>query len=376
MNLNLKKTYIILSIVFFYNFKPMAQSIEENIVANPGFELYAGTPIGWFYKGDHFTDIMKYWYSPTSASPDIFGPKVHVPAKWAEKGFGNQTARSGSSMVGITVYGCNDGKPHCREYVQIQLSEPLVKGQKYYVEFWVSHLEKSLAINQLAIYFSEEAIRQQTDELLAYTPQVISSSVVFAADNSWKKISAEFVADKEASYLTIGNFNTDEQTIVKAIHPEPLKYAYYYLDDVLLQKKPPIINVPIQKDDLSVMPLVKGQLVTLKNIFFDFNKSELLPRSFIELNKLLVILKEHPGMKIEIHGHTDSYGDDDYNLELSLKRSKAVVDYLLQNGISTDQVGYVGFGETRPIADNNDEDGRQLNRRVDFLVVEKDKFTN
>ena len=72
----------------------------ENIVPNPGFERYSRTPIGWFYNGKHFTDIMKYWDSATSASPDVFGPKVRVPATWAEKGFGKQKPHDGESMAG------------------------------------------------------------------------------------------------------------------------------------------------------------------------------------------------------------------------------------------------------------------------------------
>ncbi|MEZ4983234.1 MAG: hypothetical protein R2769_16930, partial [Saprospiraceae bacterium] len=106
----------------------------ENIVPNGGFEQYAATPIGWFYKGQHFTNVMKFWSSPTAASPDIFGPKVRVPAHWADKGFGKMKPHGGESMVGLTLYGCDDGKPHCREYIQIQLKEPLVPSQGYYFE--------------------------------------------------------------------------------------------------------------------------------------------------------------------------------------------------------------------------------------------------
>jgi len=82
--------------------------VRENIIPNASFEKYASTPIGWFYKGQHFTTVMKYWKAPTGASPDIFGPKVRVPAQWAEKGFGKQGAHSGVSMSGITAYGFLD----------------------------------------------------------------------------------------------------------------------------------------------------------------------------------------------------------------------------------------------------------------------------
>ena len=66
------------------------QPILQNIVPNPGFERYANAPIGWAYKGSYFGEVMKYWFSATTASPDVYGPNVKVPADWADKGFGDQ----------------------------------------------------------------------------------------------------------------------------------------------------------------------------------------------------------------------------------------------------------------------------------------------
>jgi len=125
-----------------------------NIVPNPGFERFDNAPIGWSYKGSYVGEVVKYWFSATTASPDVYGPGVHVPQDWAEKGFGKQKPHSGKSMAGLTLFGCTNGKPHCREYVEIQLAEPLVIGQAYHVEFWVTHLEKSLQINNLGAYFT------------------------------------------------------------------------------------------------------------------------------------------------------------------------------------------------------------------------------
>ena len=68
----------------------------DNLVPNPGFEIFDGFPIGWYYKGSDFDAVMKYWTSPTTASPDAYGPRVRVPTSWAEKGFGKQTPHSGA----------------------------------------------------------------------------------------------------------------------------------------------------------------------------------------------------------------------------------------------------------------------------------------
>lgn len=341
----------------------------DNIVPNPGFETYSATPIGWFYKGQHFTDVMKYWDSPTAASPDVFGPKVRVPAHWAAKGFGKQTPHRGESMVGITGYGCEEGKPHCREYVQIQLKEPLVIGQGYYAEFFVSHLPRSIQIDGIGMFFSTNKIKVKTDALLDFEPQVAAEGILSAPEHRWIKVSGTFIADTEAEYLTIGNFHTDSLTAKRVPFNNCLNYAYYYIDDVVLRKTDPFVKVPVKEDDLCCISVEEGKIIQLRNIFFDTDKAELLPRSFVELKKLLKLMQDNPGMVIEIRGHTDSMGEDNYNIYLSRKRAKAVVAFLNENGISKSRTRYKGFGNTDPIATNQSEEGRQLNRRVEFLII-------
>lgn len=361
--------YILISV---FAFSQSSSEVEiQNIVPNPGFEQYSAPPIGWFYKGRHFTNVIQYWSAATAASPDVFGPRVRVPAHWAEKDFGKQKARSGSSMAGITVYGCDEGKPHCREYVQIQLSEPLVIDQNYYAEFWVSHLPRSLQINNLGMYFSEYRSDLKTDELLAFPPQINADHIVDASNNNWVKISGSFKAKTEASYIIIGNFSPDSLTLAQEACDENFKFAYYYLDDVFVKKEKPILPVPIKEDDLTRIDMKKGQVIRLKNIFFETDKAELLPRSYIELRKLLKIMQNNPKMVIQINGHTDIRGDNTYNLDLSQRRARAVVEFLNKNKISPERTKYKGFGSDQPIASNNTEKGRQLNRRVEFLILQK-----
>lgn len=348
-----------------------ANIIKENIVPNPGFEKFASPAIGWFYKGAHYTTVMKYWNAPTGASPDIFGPKVRVPNQWAEKGFGDQAAHGGNNMSGITVFGCENGKPHCREYIQIQLKEPLVPNQEYYAEFWVSHLPRSLRVNNLGMYFSTKKINTRTTETLEVAPQVVATEIVEVNGQQWTRISGNFKATKEAEHLTIGNFFSDAATKIKEVHINNLPYAYYYIDDVLVVKRDPIIPVPVKENDLRCIEIKKGETVQLRNIFFDTAKSDLLPRSYVELKKLLELMQKHPNMKIEIRGHTDNIGSQDYNLNLSTKRAAAVVAYLNKFGVAPERTTYKGFGSQRPIADNYTDVGRQLNRRVEFLVLEE-----
>ncbi len=372
----MKKLYLSL-IVFTFALMVSAQTSApdlaplSNIVPNPSFEMYSSTPIGWFYKGKHFTEVMKYWSSATAASPDVFGPKVRVPTHWAAKGFGDQRPRSGNSMTGITAYGCEEGKPHCREYIQIQLQEPLVVGQKYYAEFWVTHLPRSLQINSIGMFFSKKKINIKTDSPIELKPQIEAEKILDAKNHRWIKVSGEFTADSEAEYLLLGNFRPDSLTQMRKVFANSLNYAYYYIDDVLLRKQDPIIPVPIKEDDLCCIEIEEGKVFRLRNIFFDHDKAELLPRSYVELGKLLQLMRDYPTMVIEIRGHTDSVGDHDYNIYLSRKRAKAVVEYLNENGIRRQRTRYKGFGSTEPIASNENDDGRQLNRRVELVIVHK-----
>lgn len=341
---------------------------QQNIVPNGSFEEYSNVPLGWFYKGSHFSRVIKYWHSPTTASPDVFGPKVRVPRQWAEKGFGEGSPRSGTTMVGITMYGCDDGKPHCREYLQIQLSEPLVVGQKYSISAFFAPLKRSMRCNQIGFAFPINAIKEITDKQVELEPMFSTRQVVCENSTAWQKVGAEFIATEASEFLVIGNFSSDENTISKEVS-DHFKFGYYYVDDVVLRKLKPLINVPIPEDDLSQISLEEGKIVRLKDIFFDHDKTDLLPRSYVELNKLKTLLNNNPKLTIEIRGHTDNSGDDLYNLSLSKRRAMAVSEYLFQRGIDESRVRYIGFGSEQPISENSSAEGRQMNRRVEFLVL-------
>lgn len=124
--------------------------------------------------------------------------------------------------------------------------------------------------------------------------------------------------------------------------------------------------------DVALKNIAVGSKIILKNIFFDFDKATLRPESTNELERLTNLLKvDAPTLKIEISGHTDSKGADAYNKTLSNNRAKAVVDYLISKGIAADRLTSVGYGEEQPIATNDTDEGRQLNRRTEFKIISK-----
>ena len=121
--------------------------------------------------------------------------------------------------------------------------------------------------------------------------------------------------------------------------------------------------------DLYLAPIEIGQVVRLNNVFFDFDKWDLRPESYIELNRVVDLLKNNPAVEIEMSAHTDSRGADDYNFTLSDSRARSVMEYILSKGISPSHITSKGYGETKPVAPNDTEENRQLNRRVEFKIM-------
>jgi len=127
---------------------------------------------------------------------------------------------------------------------------------------------------------------------------------------------------------------------------------------------------PVTKD-IVLQPIEVGVTVRLKNIYFDFDKTTLKNESFTELNKVVEFLQQNQSVEIEISGHTDNKGSDDYNQTLSQGRSEAVVSYIISQGIDAYRLTAHGYGEIKPIDTNDSEDGRANNRRVEFTVMKK-----
>jgi outer membrane protein OmpA-like peptidoglycan-associated protein len=121
---------------------------------------------------------------------------------------------------------------------------------------------------------------------------------------------------------------------------------------------------------ISIESLKKtGRSIRIENIFFDFDRFELKETSYEALNLLFKFMTMNPEIKVEINAYTDNVGSDKYNQQLSEKRAGAVVEYLVQKGINSSRLILHGYGEEFPVADNDTEEGRALNRRVEFRIV-------
>lgn len=342
---------------------PLA-SPPANLVPNPGFEDFRVRPLGWYYKGSNYNRVMRYWHSPTAASPDAYNPDVRVPRNWAEQGFGRQPPHGGAAMSGLTVYGCAGGKPHCREYLQVQLLEPLVAGQRYRFGVQVAALPRGLRCDGLSAAFAKTPMRHEDDRRLDLVPTAAFSGVADPGDG-WRELATEFTAAGGELYLVFGNFKpeADTRTVAPAV-PDALNFAYYYVDDVSLAKVQPILPAATPGDDLVGRVLEPGEAITLRNVYFDTDRDELQPRSFRELDELVGLMRRYSEARVRIVGHTDDEGDGEYNADLSRRRAARVVRYLEDAGVAAARLDSEGRGEAEPVASNGTGEGRALNRRV------------
>ncbi|MEX1240138.1 MAG: OmpA family protein [Cyclobacteriaceae bacterium] len=126
--------------------------------------------------------------------------------------------------------------------------------------------------------------------------------------------------------------------------------------------EPIILDIDLEKAE-------EGTTAVLQNIFFDVDRFDLKEKSITELQKILRFLKENPLLRVEISGHTDNSGSDAHNVQLSQKRAQAVYEYLAANGIDSKRLTPKGYGSSQPLADNNSEEGRQKNRRIQFKLI-------
>lgn len=363
---------------------------QENLIYNPSFEEYLKCPQKIEPYG-YMSEVVAWW-QPTGGSADYYNKCGSKQCNVPRNKLGIQMPRTGVGMVGIYT-----SKTDYREYIQTELKEYLIKGETYRLRFFVSLSEYSTgSVATIGGLFTEDRIEEDTREMLTnkttkkhdngivesistfFEPQVVNPFEKPLLDTEkWMEIKGDFVAEGGERFLTIGNFYPAEQSNI--IFLEELTYllpgAYYYIDDVELicltcrDKKPEIENEIAIVEEESKIEYEVGQVVVLENIFFEFDKSNLLPQSFVELKNLIDILNQYPNMKIELSGHTDFMGKPKYNQRLSESRAKAVYSYLQNMGIDNKRIKYRGYGATKPIADNETSEGRAKNRRVEFRIV-------
>ncbi|MBK9176545.1 MAG: OmpA family protein [Flavobacteriales bacterium] len=370
--------------------RALANDTMPNLVPNPGFEEVERTYCAWTTDVAKFNAAVIGWSSPTQTTPDHFSTTLD-PECWAhpkKHSGGKQTTRNGSAMAGIKTYGKGNTPTYWHEYVQGELKEPLQAGVRYIAECWVLRTVRSNeASNNIGMLFQEAPVSTRDCLPLHITPQVNEEKVV---KGGWHKVRGVFDATGTERFVLIGNFYGDDATLHER-QAQGERGAYYFIDDVNVRVAPPGTALtakpkeslpppprPVVPDHVSsttvdihqVEPTV-GTRVRLDNVQFAFDKADLLPGYEKELDKLVDLMTDFPFLRVEIEGHTDDQGSDAYNVKLSDDRAKAVVDYLLKKKVEVSRLSWKGYGESKPLAPNDGEANRAINRRVEFRIIER-----
>lgn len=204
---------------------------------------------------------------------------------------------------------------------------------------------------------------------------VLNGKVLSSKDNT--PIESEIVVMDKTSGMVVyqKKLGKDEPYEIKlpagSVYDIKIRAKDHLTEDVVLNLTD-LNEYQVQKKNFILKQIEKGLKFTVDNIYFEYNKADLTKESLPELDKLAEALLDAPNIKVEISAHTDWVGNDQYNMTLSQKRAKSVVDYMVSKGVEKRHLVSRGYGETRPIADNKTEEGRAKNRRVEFKILEVD----
>jgi flagellar motor protein MotB len=352
---------------------------SQNLVLNGEFDQFKYCPYG-FTQGK--LKIVPHWLQPTLGTADYFNEcseSFSVP----DNPMGSQSAVMGPGYIGLVAFAPNEN--NSREYIQVKLTEPLDAGSRYCVSFLVSLADYSqYMIDGFGVYVSEHQIKGNGKRTLSVVPQIqVPSGYLLQDATDWIEISEVYTAKGGERYLTFGNFKFDHELTVKYrnIHVEEprhaWKYAYYFLDHVSMLRLSEDdrcfdgiarMTEQLETGEKPDPPVVND--IVLKVVLFDFDEATLDDKGIDQLNEVLEIMLQNKSYKLEMIGHTDSFGREGYNLELSEERASAVIEYLAARGIDRSRLSMIWKGENEPVSSNQSSTGRQRNRRVEFRVYE------
>ncbi len=355
-----------------------AVSTAQNLVPNARFDDYVYCPVG---INQSTLEILKDWSQVGSGTPDYFhscGTDMGVPRNI----FGKREAAAGDGYAGLVAF--SPSKRNYREYLQIKLTSPLRTGEWYCIEMKVALADNALyTCDGLGMALSQFPYRKQGHTHLPIEPVLENPAghvLYFYPD--WIHLSTSFIAEGQEEYLIIGNFLADEMMQVKTRNVEvtrgkPVHHAYYFIDDVSIRlaRGPDdcdntvvVLKNAVENTELKDMDY---RAVRLQSILFEFDTEQITPEAEEVLSQVLLVLKRNPYYEVEVAGHTDIVGREGYNLGLSRRRSEQVIHYLNSRGISSKRLRINYHGSAQPVTTNETAAGRQQNRRVEFLIVEK-----
>jgi len=332
----------------------------QNLIPNFSFEQNDGCPSGIYLKRSKW--LVKDWENATSGTPDYFHRcathEVSIPYNWA----GKSQPVHGDAYVGIYIW--DDYK----EYLKVQLKDPLKAGKRYYFEgyYQISTHSHYVTGDISAVFY------RKNENFFQVPPQIIVAKDHPFDGNplEWEKLSGSFIARGGEEYMTVGHLNDQKETNALAIDVNADKEfqlknrSYAYLDHFRLWEE----GTYIPEDSAFLTPL--PDKIILSDINFQLDSYELLENAKNTLDPLITYLSKQgdEDYVLLITGYTDDIGSTSYNKKLSLNRAKSVALYLFQSQIPKNLMKTFGNGELSPLYPNNSKENRIKNRRVEIEI--------
>ncbi len=404
----------------------------QNLVVNPSFEIPKDSntliPPGEF----HINKALG-WNVASRAQATLYSSIPAIATTNRAMNKWRFMAKEGNNVVGIITYGTvmGDDARELREYMHGSLVKPLTVGKKYYISYWVHFLCEGT--NNIGVAFVTKPFFTDSVYRLKLKPLVNNSQIVnYTNGAQWTFVRDSFTAREPFKHFIIGNFFSNAKTQLQSnrYHHHKAFFDEIAIEEALDTKMParsfemdenvvvsnektkssePNSSKVTSTEDSKLNPttdkrenaetiekvgnieknkveknnktqestanatapeVIKGDVLILNKVLFNFNSSDLDPVSFAQIDMLTLLLQRDKTMKILVKGHTSSEGSDEYNLKLSENRAKSVVNYLVSKGIERSRLSFKGYGKTQPIEGNDTEESRQKNRRVEFEVME------
>lgn len=352
--------------------------LAQNLAPNPSFEEYNKCPEN--YTSPYRKLIIPKWYAYGATSPDYFNVCSEGGAGVPNNFAGISEARSGNAYIGLITWELThvSMEAEIREYIQTELKDTLLSGEKYYFEFYYKLASNSnYASNKIGLHLSKQEFDLTTG--MQPTVEVVKESPVSETTGIWEKANGIILANGGESYLTIGNFSDNRNTVASYIKKKDAsvvrgkRRSYFYIDDVLLRKvneeDSSLVTNDIEDGRITILTDLNflDSLYNYKNITFEVDDDKLSAAYYQQLTKLSKLLTSS-SLKVKLVGHADDSGSIGYNRRLSIKRAESVGRYLASKGVDMEKVLVEGRGEVFPLTSVEESD-KAKDRRVEIKII-------
>lgn len=390
---------------------------EADGTINPGISIARKTEVGWempvpveidsFYNNNDFGEyslsnsgniiVMTVEFEGTEGSKDLYVSFKKEDGSWTKPKSLGPTVNSAASEISPflasdnrTLYFSSSGFPgyggsdifvtrrlddSWQNWSEPENLGPFLNSPEFDAYY-------TLPANGAHVYFVSfrEGGYGGADIYKAKLPEILKPKPVTLVKGVVKNQKTDEVLGTTIEYYSlangkkVGEANSDQETgKYEIVLPSGVSYGFFAKMNGFL----PVSNeFSLEKQDeyqekevnLYLVPIEKDAKITINNVYFDTDKFDLRPESFVELDQLTRILLDNSAIKVEIAGHTDDVGNNEHNMKLSENRAKSVVNYLISQGVPGDRLVAKGYGELNPVVENKDTQSRQKNRRVEFII--------